>query len=136
MPVPFYIRYIVICNYMLVLIFSYKITHKLNQHASLYPNTKIMHKQLNITLIIQALGPFVTGNMPVICLLVMIVFDFESQYPLLCCSYLLGWVPCVSPLAAIFIISPYRKRVKQIFFFTALPATLTPVKNNQWCQPQ
>lgn len=71
----------------------------------------------------KAIGPLITGNIPVICLLIMILFNIESPYPLLCCSFLLGWVSCVSPLAALIIITPYRKRVKEMLKLNVLPNT-------------
>uniref|UniRef100_A0AC35F2U1 Uncharacterized protein n=1 Tax=Panagrolaimus sp. PS1159 TaxID=55785 RepID=A0AC35F2U1_9BILA len=44
----------------------------------------------------------------------MIFFQYENYYVTLGLSCLLGWVAVINPIAATFIITPYRNRVKEL----------------------
>uniref|UniRef100_A0A914R9D0 Uncharacterized protein n=1 Tax=Panagrolaimus davidi TaxID=227884 RepID=A0A914R9D0_9BILA len=109
-------------SYLLVSIFYIKISKhmKLNEfHMS--KRTMILNNQLQKTLIVQTIGPFITGNLPCCILVVMNLFSLENHYISLGCCFLLSWASIINPIAAIIIITPYRNKVKQ----------LLRIKNNQ-----
>uniref|UniRef100_A0AC34G1U6 Uncharacterized protein n=1 Tax=Panagrolaimus sp. ES5 TaxID=591445 RepID=A0AC34G1U6_9BILA len=55
----------------------------------------------------------------------MIFFQYENHYVTLGLSCLLGWVAVINPVAATLIITPYRKRVKQLLTWTRGDITST-----------
>uniref|UniRef100_A0AC35G285 Uncharacterized protein n=1 Tax=Panagrolaimus sp. PS1159 TaxID=55785 RepID=A0AC35G285_9BILA len=77
----------------------------------MFEKTKLINRQVHRTLIIQAILPFTIGQLPVIVLFILIFTKTENNYLTIICSGIMAWVPLVNPIAAIFIIGPYRKRI-------------------------
>lgn len=91
--------------------------------------TKLLNRQVHRTLIIQvlviiplgpmfsnfnmfqAIGPFTAGQLPAIVLFTLIFLKTENNYVTVICSGVMAWIPVFNPIAAMFIISPYRKRI-------------------------
>uniref|UniRef100_A0AC35FJG0 Uncharacterized protein n=1 Tax=Panagrolaimus sp. PS1159 TaxID=55785 RepID=A0AC35FJG0_9BILA len=94
--------------------FIVKISQKLKSHTNSFKQSKILYKQLHWTLIAQAIGPIIVGNLPALCLITMMEIGYENNYISIMLSSTLGWVAVVNPLAAIIIMSPYKKRVKKM----------------------
>lgn len=99
-----------------VIFFSSRMIKKLSTHVSQFSQTKILSKQLNKTLMIQAFSPLVIGNIPMIFLIFSCIFNVGNSTIPLYLSFFLGWVSIVNPIAAITIITPYRQRIKQIIW--------------------
>uniref|UniRef100_A0A914P7E0 G protein-coupled receptor n=1 Tax=Panagrolaimus davidi TaxID=227884 RepID=A0A914P7E0_9BILA len=110
-------------NYSLVIFFSIKITRTLHSHVINFKDSKIYGKQLHKTLIIQAIGPLLVANVPILSLIAMLFLKVENVVLSLVFSFFLGWIPIVNPLAAMLIITPYRTKIKNIF--SKLNATTT-----------
>uniref|UniRef100_A0A914R2A4 Uncharacterized protein n=1 Tax=Panagrolaimus davidi TaxID=227884 RepID=A0A914R2A4_9BILA len=81
-------------------------------HLQMSEKTKSLNKQLHLTLIIQAIGPLLSGNLPVLILVSMSLFTLENHYISLGCCSLLVWTAIINPIAAMIIITPFRKRIK------------------------
>uniref|UniRef100_A0AC35FUA9 Uncharacterized protein n=1 Tax=Panagrolaimus sp. PS1159 TaxID=55785 RepID=A0AC35FUA9_9BILA len=81
-------------------------------HLQMSERTKSLNKQLHLTLIIQAIGPLLSGNLPVLILVSMSLFTLENHYISLGCCSLLVWTAIINPIAAMIIITPFRKRIK------------------------
>uniref|UniRef100_A0A914QWV9 Uncharacterized protein n=1 Tax=Panagrolaimus davidi TaxID=227884 RepID=A0A914QWV9_9BILA len=159
MPVPFYLRYLVLCRKMspeivyskkmfyayFPVFFAFALTYIglfwcyppfaehhlefieplntefwLNEYGEipLFAATKI------------AILPFTVGQLPVIVLFILIFTKTENNNLTIIFSGIMAWVPLVNPIAAIFIIGPYRKRIFSWIKFKQQQSVLSVTENN------
>ena len=134
-------------SYVLIIFFSLKITQNLRRsQIHMSKRTKIMNKQLHRTLTVQvlhfvterlkicinadfqAIGPLVTGNLPICVTIILIFLQYENHYVTLGLSCFFAWIAVINPVAAIFIITPYRMRVKQLLRLKVQPTATSTSK--------
>uniref|UniRef100_A0AC35F4U4 Carboxylesterase type B domain-containing protein n=1 Tax=Panagrolaimus sp. PS1159 TaxID=55785 RepID=A0AC35F4U4_9BILA len=93
--------------------FCKKITKELKHlETSMSPKTKLMNKQVHRTLIIQAIGPFITCQI----ILTLAFPKIENNNITVICSIFFAYIPILNPFAAMIIISTYRKRIMLWFY--------------------
>uniref|UniRef100_A0AC35FPF4 G protein-coupled receptor n=1 Tax=Panagrolaimus sp. PS1159 TaxID=55785 RepID=A0AC35FPF4_9BILA len=103
-------------SYSMVIYFGIKIVKMLKSHVSRISNTKVLSRQIQKTLTIQAVGPLFIMILPIACFFVLFLFQINDFRATLFFSFFFGWISVVNPLAAITNISSYRQKIKEFFF--------------------
>uniref|UniRef100_A0AC35F7T2 Uncharacterized protein n=1 Tax=Panagrolaimus sp. PS1159 TaxID=55785 RepID=A0AC35F7T2_9BILA len=80
----------------------------------MHVKTKQINHQVQRTLVVQAIAPFLACNLPVTILFLMIYLQSQNQYITIICSSILAWIPVVNPIAALMIIRFYRRKIFSI----------------------
>uniref|UniRef100_A0A7E4VBF9 G-protein coupled receptors family 1 profile domain-containing protein n=1 Tax=Panagrellus redivivus TaxID=6233 RepID=A0A7E4VBF9_PANRE len=101
-------------TYSIVVFLAYKISTSMDFLPTITVKVKKYNRQLHRALLIQAIGPLFAGVLPVIVLASMVLLNFESVYATLGISICVAWIPVVTPIAAIWVIKPYRERFSKM----------------------
>ncbi|KAI1714298.1 serpentine type 7TM GPCR chemoreceptor str domain-containing protein [Ditylenchus destructor] len=98
--------------YMIVAGFAVCINRKLNEQTyRLTERTAKMQRQLNIVLAVQALVPLFVAIIP--CGAIVILWFYKINIPGagVIISMAFSWIPVMSPLSTIFLVTSYRRKV-------------------------